>query len=126
MYHVEINNKGGFAFEVKSNGYEFNINPKGEGISPSATLLASLGSCIGVYIRKYAKDTNINLGEFSITVEAEFTKDKPISFKTINISVDLKNNDIDERRKKAMSIFAKSCPIHNTLKVDPEVKIEVI
>ena len=48
MYHVEVTGTGASAFKVKSKDYEFIIDTKGKGITPADTLLASLGSCIGV------------------------------------------------------------------------------
>lgn len=90
MYRVEVKNSGDSTFNVQSKDYEFIIDTKGKGITPSDTLLASLGSCIGVYIRKYVEGAKLPLGEFSIIIEAEFGKEKPISFKIINVLIDLK------------------------------------
>ena len=53
MYKVTIESYGESGFVVKSADYEFIIDNKGKGITPPDTFLASLGSCIGVYIRKY-------------------------------------------------------------------------
>ena len=53
MYHVDIANAGDYSFSVKSKDYEFIVDVKGKGISPPDTLLASIGTCIGVYLRKY-------------------------------------------------------------------------
>lgn len=51
MYHVDIENNADSSFTVKSRDYEFIIDTKGKGITPPDTLLASIGSCIGVYSR---------------------------------------------------------------------------
>jgi uncharacterized OsmC-like protein len=125
MYSVEIKNSHGYAFEVKSKDYTFAINPKGDGISPSATLLASIGACIGVYVRKYVEGAKIELNEFKITVEAEFSKEKPVCFRNINVSIDLGNNQLEEKRKKVLLMFVKNCPIHNTLKINPDIDIKI-
>lgn len=45
MYRVEISNKEGYRFNIKSKDYEFKIDVNGSGITPPDTLLASLGSC---------------------------------------------------------------------------------
>lgn len=125
MYRVEITNKQDYVFKVKSGDYELVIDIKGRGITPPDTLLASLGSCIGVYVRKYAKGINLELKEFVITVEAEFCSEKPVRFKEINVSIDLKGAVLSAQRKKALVGFIKNCPLHNTLKNNPFVVIEI-
>jgi uncharacterized OsmC-like protein len=112
-------------FTVRSGGYEFFIDTKGKGITPPDALLASLGSCIGVYMRKYAHGAGLSLDTFGIRVEGEFCRDTPVRFKTINVSIDLKGNAFDERRKEALLKFVKNCPVHNTLKNNPKVEVKI-
>lgn len=126
MYSVQITAGSGSAFKVKSKDYEFTIDTEGKGINPPDTLLASLGSCIGVYIHKYLSGVNLGKGEFTISLEAEFTKEAPLRFQKINATLDLKNLRLDERRQKALLEFIKNCPVHNTLKTDPAVEIRII
>jgi len=125
MYKVEISNAGDSAFKVKSKDYEFVVDTKGKGISPPDTLLASLGTCVGVYIRKYSEGGKLDLKEFSVSVEAEFSSEKPIRFKSIGVRVDLKGAALDERRKLSLLEFIKNCPVHNTLEGKPEIAIEI-
>lgn len=126
MYHVEISNSNDTIFKAKSKDSEFIIDTKGKGITPPDALLASLGSCIGVYIRKYAEGARLELGEFTITVDAEFSEDKPMRFKDINVSIGLKGLKLEEQRKKAAIEFIKNCPVHNTIKNNPSVNVRII
>lgn len=125
MYQVEITNSGEYSFRVKSKDYEFIVDTKGKGVSPPDALLASLGSCIGVYLRKYAEDAKLALPEFSISVEADFSKERPVCFRKIEVRIDLKGLQLDARRLTAMQEFIKNCPVHNTLKQNPEVEIKL-
>ena len=125
MYRVDISNAGDYAFNVKSRDYAFTVDTKGKGITPPDTLLASIGTCIGVYLRKYAEGSRLALGEFNVSVEADFDKTPPVCFRKINVSVDLKGVTLDERRLKAMLEFVKNCPVHNTLKTNPEIEIKI-
>lgn len=125
MYRVDITNNGGYRFNVKSKDYDFTIDTAGSAVTPPDTLLASLGSCIGVYIRKFAEGSGLALDEFSITVEAELSKEAPVCFRKINAFVDLKGFEMDERRKNALTHFIKNCPVHNTLKIGPDVNIDI-
>jgi len=126
MYRTQISNKGGYTFNVKAKGGEFDVDMHGAaGVTPPDVLLASLGSCVGVYIRKYVDGAKLTLPEFDVTVEADFTKEPPVCFKKIDVSLDLKGAKFDERRLKAMLEFVRNCPVHNTLKSNPEVNITI-
>ena len=125
MYGVNISNKGDYVFRVKAGNYEFIVDTKGSGVTPPDTLLASLGTCVGVYIRKYAEGAKLSLEGFSVTAEAEFCKEPPFSFKSIALAVDLKGAVLDERRKRALVEFIKNCPVHGTLKGNPEINITI-
>ena len=126
MYSVKVINEETSRFIVKSTDYEFTIDTKGHGMTPPDTLLASLGSCVGVYIRKYADGAKLDLKKFELTVEAEFDKTPPVCFRRIKIDIDIRHSDLDERRKKALLEFVKNCPVHNTLKSRPAVEIGMV
>jgi uncharacterized OsmC-like protein len=126
MYAVDIANSGGYCFKVKAKEYEFNVDMKGkQGISPPDTLLASIGTCIGVYIRKYAEGAKLSIPGFKINVEADYDQAQPLCFRKINVKLDLRGAEFDERRLNAMLGFIKNCPVHNTLKINPEVEIKI-
>ena len=125
MYHVDVVNSGDSIFEVKSKDGEFVVDTKGKGITPPDALLASIGSCMGVYIRKYCEGARIPIPGFTVTAEADFAKEPPFRFKDIKVSIDLKGATIDERRKAALLEFIKNCPVHNTLKNAPDFIIKI-
>lgn len=125
MYSVDIVNIADYRFKVSSKDYELTVDTKGGGITPPDTLLASLGTCVGVYIRKYAEGAKLALEGFSIRVEAEFSKEQPVCFRSIKVLVDFKGAALDERRKAALIDFVENCPVHNTLKYNPRVEIEI-
>lgn len=126
MQRVKVRHSQDFAFQVTSGDQEFIIDAKGSGLNPLSALLASLGSCIGVYIRKYSEGAKLNLTNFKIEVEAELTKESPFCFKKINVSLDLGDIRLDERRMHALLEFIKNCPVHNTLKNNPLVEVKLI
>lgn len=125
MYHVDITNSGDYAFKVKAKDYEFVVDIKGKGVTPPEALLASLGSCVGVYLRKYAEGAKLRLADFKISVSADFSQEEPVCFRKIDVEMDLGEARFDERRQKAMLEFIKNCPVHKTLKHNPEVGIRI-
>jgi uncharacterized OsmC-like protein len=127
MYKVCVIGVNKTEFRVKTENYEFMIDSDGEkGITPPDTLLAGLASCMGVYIRKYCKNTSIEIKEFEITLQAELSEEKPVSFRKIEAKIDLKGAQFDEMRKRSIISFIKNCPVHNTLKNSPEIITEII
>ena len=126
MHRVDIGNSAGYIFSVKSGECEFSVDMKGEqGVTPPDAFLASLGTCIGVYIRKYVEGAKLDIPEFNIRVEADYDVAKPVCFRKIQVSIDLKGAGLDERRLRAMLEFIKNCSVHNTLKNNPDVEIRI-
>lgn len=127
MYRVEVTNaNNNSAFKVKSKDYEFIMGTKGKGMTPPDTLLASLGGCIGVYLRKYLEGYKLATGDFSITVESDLSENQPVSFKDINVFIDLKGLQINEHKQARLLEFIKNCPIHNTLETKPHIEIKLV
>ena len=122
MYNIQLKHNQNLAFTVKANEKEFVIDALGDGLTPLDALLAGLGSCIGVYICKYAQGAKLDLNNFKINVSAELSKESPFSFRQINVAIDLKASSLDERRKRALLEFIKNCPAHNTLKGNPVIE----
>ena len=126
MYKIEVAHKQDLAFNVKVGESEFTVDAKGKGLTPLDALLAGLGSCIGVYICKYAGGAKLDLKNFKINVSAQLSTESPFSFRKISVDIDLKNPGLDERRKTALLEFIKHCPAHNTLKGNPEIEFNIL
>jgi putative redox protein len=125
MYKVEIIHNQDMAFTAKSGESEFIIDAKSKGLTPLDAFLAGLGSCIGVYIRKYAQGAKLILTNFKIEISADLSKEAPFSFRQISVNINLKNSQLDERRQKALLEFIKHCPAHNTLKGNPLIEFKL-
>lgn len=125
MYQAEVFCAKDMFFKVKANAFEINIDGKGGTISPLETLLAALGTCAGVYIRKFAESTKLPLDNFIVKVEAELTDKAPFRFDQINLSIDLQGVSLDESRKESLLRFVRNCPVHETLKANPEMVINI-
>ena len=126
MYKVEVAGNNSGNYKVSSEGHSFNISIKEQGITPSAALLASLGSCVGVYLEKYIEGAKLPVRDFKITVQSEFSKEKPLCFRDIKVTVDMMGGTMDEKRKKVLINFLKNCPVHSTLKACPNIDTEVV
>lgn len=126
MYKVEITHNQEMAFTAKVGTSEFIIDAQGQGLTPLDALLTGLGSCIGVYIRKYAVGSKLELKNFKVSVSAQLCSQSPFSFKQIDVQIDLKDCPLDERRHKSLLEFIKNCPAHNTLKGNPQMEFKLL
>ena len=126
MYRIEVTHNQEMDFIVKAGESEFTVDARGKGLTPLDALLAGLGTCVGVYIRKYAEGSKLNLQNFKVNVFAELSKEPVLSFKQISVEIDLKSCLLDERRQKALLEFIKNCPVHNTLKAGPLVEFKLL
>ena len=125
MYSVDISCKEGSTFEVTSGEAKTTIDLSGKNLGPLPTLLAALGSCVGVYLRRYADNLKLPIKEFSVSVEADLVKDGAPGFRKINVSVDLKGAQLEEAKKEGLTRFIKNCPVHNTLHGSPEIEFDL-
>lgn len=126
MYRIEVVHNQEMAFSVKAGESEFTVDAKGKGLIPLDALLAGLGTCVGVYIRKYAEGSKLDLQNFKVNVTAELSREPVLCFKQISVEIDLKSRLIDERRQKSLLEFIKNCPVHNTLKAGPSIEFKLL
>jgi uncharacterized OsmC-like protein len=126
MYKVEITHNQEMVFTAKAGQSEFIIDAQGQGLTPLDAFLAGLGSCVGVYVRKYAAGSKLDLKNFKVNVNAQLSAQAPFSFRQIDVQIDLAECGLDERRQKALLEFIKHCPAHNTLKGNPEIDFKLI
>ena len=129
MYEIEVLYRGRFKYSIKSLNYEVKVDfPKDDaslvdGITPPALLLASLGSCLAVYLERYLNSSKISFDRFTIKVNSDICKDPPKYLKDINIKIDIQASQLDKSRKESLLEFIKNCPVHNTLIHNPAVNI---
>ncbi len=132
MYSVEISNGGTGVFSVKARANEMAIEPMSEGFSPAEVLLASLGACMGYFVRRYIEQSKLGIDSFAIRLESDFSKRKkvlfeqPLALNDIKVSVDLKGAKLDACRRDALARYIRHCPIKATLEGRPEIKVEIV
>jgi putative redox protein len=125
MYTVEVMNKGSGAYTVMARGNELIVEPMGNGFGPAEVLLASLGSCVGFFLRRYAEQAKLEIPEFSVRLESDWSQEKPMALKSIAVSIDLKGVSFDPKRTEALMAFIRNCPIKATLEAHPQIDIKI-
>ena len=128
MEKAEIKYINGMKFEAKNRTHSLIIDQpqtKGgedKGPTPPELFIDSLGSCIGVYVLGFCKNTGLNPDGMKIVLDWEKAIDKPARIKSITAKIELPNADVGVR-KPALLKIAESCLIHETIKYQPEIKI---
>ena len=130
MEHTEIKYIDGKKFSARNRTHAVIIDqPKengggDEGPTPPELFVDSLGSCIGVYVLAFCRNTGLNPEGMKIILEWEKANDKPVRIKSINTRIELPSADVGAR-KAALLKVAESCLIHKTIKHQPGITIEL-
>ncbi|MDP2911640.1 MAG: OsmC family protein [Candidatus Omnitrophota bacterium] len=130
MGKAEIGYMGGMKFEARNRSHTVIIDQpedgggQDQGPTPPELFVDSLGSCIGVYVLAFCKNTGLNPDGMRIILDWEKASDKPSRIKSINAKIELPNAVVGQR-KAALLKVAESCLIHETIKHQPEITIEL-
>ena len=131
MEHIEVKYLGGKKFLAQNRGHAITIDlpvtsgGKDEGVTPPELFIDSIASCVGVYVVAYCNSAGLNTEGLSIKVDWEKeTSRKPYYIKKIDIKINLPNAEVG-LRKEALLKIAHFCMIHETLKKQPEVNIDL-
>ena len=97
---------------------------KDHGPTPPELFVDSLGSCIGVYVLAFCKNTGLNPNGMKIILDWEKASDKPSRIKSIRANIELPRANVGAR-KAALLKVAESCLVHETIKHQPDITIEL-
>jgi uncharacterized OsmC-like protein len=93
------------------------------GPTPPMIFVSSLAMCVGVYAIFYCQRHKINYQ--GLTVKTEWAKaDNPARVGSVTMRISLPDGCPEEHKAKLHAMVEK-CMIHNTLKVSPEITIEI-
>ena len=117
MDEVGVKYLGNKSFQAQSGEHTFIIE------NPPEVFMASLGSCIGVYITRYCKTAKLNTDGLEIRLGWSLSDDKS-KIKSINVKIELPNAEVGKRRDALLQV-AHHCLIHNTIQNPPEIKMSL-
>lgn len=126
---MNISFEGKRSFKTVVRGHEIRTDlPQEQGgddkaPTSSELFIASLGTCIGIYVASYMRTVNLNSEALTVNIDWEFAPNhKKIA--QIKVSISVPNADLGER-KKALLAAAEKCVIHNTLREYPNIDIDI-
>lgn len=126
---MEIYYRKGKQFEAVARGHRMIIDqPRendgdDEGPNPTEAFVASLGTCMGVYVLAYCRTSGIDPADMKVSLKYQY-EDKPFRIAKIAARLDLPKGDVGERRNAILNV-AHKCLIQNTLNMPPQVEINL-
>lgn len=124
-----VNYQGGMKFTALAGPHNIAIDlpvssgGTGTAATPTQLFLASLASCVGVYVVTYCNNVGLNTKGMQVGITAEKVPD-PNRLDNIKIKVSLPHADVGKRQEAVLAV-ARKCLIHNTIKNHPNMNIEL-
>jgi uncharacterized OsmC-like protein len=125
MEKLKVNYLKGRSFEASVRNHKFRIDlplsSRGSdtGPTPPELFIASLASCVGMYLVFYCEKTKLDPAGIKIEADYEKTADR---IEKISVEFSLPSAQSEKERKEAME-WAEKCLIHNTIQHKPEITI---
>ena len=125
---VKISQVEGWKLQAEYNGVKLvsgQVTRGGEytGMSPGQLMVASLGLCTGMHAVSYLEKYKIEYSDLDISLTTEGMSD-PTRYGVFNMDISLKA-DLSEEHYKGLVEECNRCFVGNTLKSQPEIKINV-
>lgn len=117
-----------FIIQAQESGAQWYCDKKHEnyipaGPDPLELFLSGLGSCLGVYARRYLVNHAIAFTRLSVQVRADFTSESPARLVHIYACVST-DAHLDEPQREVFFRYVNSCPVHNTLLHNEHITVE--
>lgn len=95
-----------------------------EGMTPPEAFIASIGSCMGVYVLNYCRNANINPTDMILSIEWDKAK-SPARISKINVEIKIPKSKMKERSEAILKV-ANHCLVHQTLLQPPKMEINLV
>jgi uncharacterized OsmC-like protein len=125
MEKMSVKYLEGRSFEASVRNHKFNIDlplaARGSdtGPTPPELFVASLASCVGMYLVFYCEKAKMDPAGIKIEADYEKTVDR---IEKISVEFSLPSAKSEEEREGALE-WAEKCLVHNTILHKPEIKI---
>ena len=126
---ISVSRTDGLKFNIRVRGHDVPVDMsekeggQDRGPSPAELLAGSVGACIAMMVQGYCQRHEI-AGDVGVSLTMELA-DKPKRIRRIVVDLELPEG-VPEDRLEAIRRVAERCPIHETLKSQPVVDIEIV
>ncbi len=92
--------------------------------TPTELLVASLASCIAFYAGRYLLRHGLDRSGLAVTVEFMMASGRPARVGEVRLRISVPGG-IPSQRREALLAVASHCTVHNTLRQQPGISIEL-
>lgn len=104
------------------------------GMNPVEALLNSLGACLTIVAKSFARAKKINLKSFKVDLEGELDPDGYMGknpdikkgFSKIKTTFHIEADNTEEEIKDFIDFVNNTCPVHDTIENTPEFETEIV
>jgi len=126
---VMVRHVSGDAYAITSRGHSVLVDqPVADGgqdaaATPVELMVGSLASCVAFYSGRYLTRHGLDRDGLAITAEFTMAADRPARVTSVQIHVTAPG--LPDQRRDALLAVASHCTVHNTLRHEPSVSIEL-
>lgn len=124
MYAASIENRGDSKYHAVTKAGSFVLGTDGTAPNPVDALLASLGACVGHYVRDYLLEKGVACSSFGVETEGVSAADGS-RLSDIRVWIDLKGTFLDEALRAGMLLAIERCKVYGTLRAGSAITVVV-
>lgn len=127
---VTVRHAGGDAYAVTVRGHAVLVDqPEADGgrdaaATPTELLVASLASCVAFYAGRYLLRHGLDRSGLAVTAEFTMASGRPARVGDVRLRISVPAG-IPPQRRDALLAVASHCTVHNTLRQQPGISIEL-
>ena len=127
---VAVRHVAGDAYAITVRGHAVLVDqPEANGgqdtaATPTELLVASLASCVAFYAGRYLLRHGLDRSGLAVTAEFTMAADRPARVGDVRLRISVPGG-IPPQRRDALLAVASHCTVHNTLRQQPGVSIEL-
>jgi putative redox protein len=128
--HIQVSYLCGESYEVATRGHAvLTDQPASQGgddagMTPTELLVASLGSCVAFYAGRYLDRHGLKRDKLRVIADFTVATDRPARVNQVRLRIVLPGG-IPAGREAALLAVASHCTVHNTMRREPDITIEL-
>jgi putative redox protein len=126
---VTVRHAGGDAYAITVRGYTILVDqPEADGgqdaaATPTELLVSSLASCVAFYAGRYLLRHGLDRSGLEVTAEFTMASDRPARVGDVRLRISAPG--VPPWRRDALLAVASHCTVHNTLRQQPGVSLDL-
>jgi len=128
---MEVSFVDGESYEIAVRGHRVVVDQPADAgggdraPTPTELFVASLASCVAYYAGRYLTRHGCDRTGLTVTADFDLATDRPARVSGVRISVKVPTG-LPEQRRAAMHAVVEHCTVHNTLRIPPDITIDLV